>query len=112
MNFPPSPSVGATVTGVYGEVYTWDGSAWTLTEEQTGSGVAVRPATAQRFTSGSGTYTPPAGISWIKVRMVGGGGGGGGTIGGGGAVPEPGTFALLGTGLAGLATQLRRRFAS
>lgn len=34
--------------------------------------------TVQKFTSGSGTYTTPAGVSWIRVRMVGGGGGGGG----------------------------------
>lgn len=33
--------------------------------------------TIQRFTSGSGTYTPTAGTSYIRVRMVGGGGGGG-----------------------------------
>lgn len=34
--------------------------------------------TVQTFTSGSGTYTTPAGVKWIKVRMVGGGGSGGG----------------------------------
>lgn len=34
--------------------------------------------TIQTFTSGSGTYTTPAGVKWIKVRMVGGGGSGGG----------------------------------
>lgn len=33
--------------------------------------------TVQRFTSGSDTYTPAAGTSYIRVRMVGGGGGGG-----------------------------------
>lgn len=33
--------------------------------------------TVQRFTSGSGTYTTPAGVRWIRVTMVGGGGGGG-----------------------------------
>ena len=36
--------------------------------------------TTQSFTSGtSQTYTTPAGVKWIKVRMVGGGGGGGGS---------------------------------
>lgn len=34
--------------------------------------------TVQKFTSGSGTYTTPAGVVWIRVRAVGGGGGGGG----------------------------------
>lgn len=33
--------------------------------------------TQQRFTSSSGTYTTPGGVSYIRVRMVGGGGGGG-----------------------------------
>jgi hypothetical protein len=33
--------------------------------------------TIQSFTSGSGTYTTPAGVKWIRVRMAGGGGGGG-----------------------------------
>ncbi|WNV09947.1 hypothetical protein [Tardiphaga sp. 709] len=34
--------------------------------------------TIQRFLSGSGTYTTPAGCLWIEVLLVGGGGGGGG----------------------------------
>lgn len=33
----------------------------------------------QKFTSGSGTYTTPAGVKYLKVRMVGGGGGGAGS---------------------------------
>ncbi|PWU11831.1 MAG: hypothetical protein C5B47_00275, partial [Verrucomicrobia bacterium] len=40
--------------------------------------ISVAP-TIQRFTSGSGTYTTPAGVKYIRVRMVGGGGGGGGS---------------------------------
>lgn len=39
--------------------------------------LALANPTVQRFTSGSGTYTPSAGIRYIKVRMVAGGGGGG-----------------------------------
>jgi hypothetical protein len=46
----------------------------------------VNPSpTIQKFTSGSGTYTTPSGVKYIRVRLVGGGGGGGGggTSGGG-----------------------------
>lgn len=35
--------------------------------------------TVQTFTTGSGTYTTPANVLYIRVRMVGGGGGGGGS---------------------------------
>ena len=35
--------------------------------------------TVQKFTSGSGTYTTPSGVTWIEVEMVGGGGGGSGS---------------------------------
>lgn len=35
--------------------------------------------TVQTFTSGSGTYITPAGVKYIRVRMVGGGGGGSGS---------------------------------
>lgn len=35
--------------------------------------------TIQKFTSGSGTYTTPSGVKYIKVELVGGGGGGAGS---------------------------------
>ena len=41
--------------------------------------------TVQVFTSGSGTYTSPAGVKDIRVTLVGGGGGGGGINGSGAA---------------------------
>lgn len=46
--------------------------------------------TVQRFTSGSGTYTTPANVKYIKVTLVGGGAGGGGAAGSGGS-PTSGT---------------------
>jgi len=42
------------------------------------------PPTIQKFTSGSGTYTTPAGVLYIRVKQVGGGAGGAGSGGGGG----------------------------
>lgn len=60
--------------------------------------------TVQKFTSGSGTYTKPLGVSYIKVKMVGGGGGGGGgggtgaTAGGSGGSSTFGTSLLEATG--------------
>ena len=49
----------------------------------TGAGaMAVRDLkspTVKKFTSGSGTYTTPAEVLYLKVRMTGGGGGGGGS---------------------------------
>jgi hypothetical protein len=39
--------------------------------------LALANPTVQRFTSGSGTYTPSVGIRYIEVEMSGGGGGGG-----------------------------------
>lgn len=49
--------------------------------------------TVQRFTTGSGTYTPPAGVRQIRVRMVGGGGGGGASATNGGANGTTTSFA-------------------
>jgi hypothetical protein len=40
-------------------------------------GISVVP-TVQRLFSGSGTYTTPANVKWIRIRLLGGGGGGGG----------------------------------
>lgn len=42
----------------------------------TGGGSSTTP-TVQKFTSGSGTYTTPASVKWLRVRIAGGGGGGG-----------------------------------
>jgi hypothetical protein len=59
---------------------------WYVFQYTRASGLPLVPLTTptvQRFTTGSGTYTPTAGTVRIKVRMVGGGGGGGGTQGGG-----------------------------
>lgn len=53
--------------------------------------------TIQKFTSGSGTYITPNGVSYIRVRMVGGGGGGDGTAGGGGG--GTGTASTFGSSL-------------
>lgn len=60
-----------------------------LTQQGTGSTSAVpvwsslssafTAPTVQKFTTGSGTYTTPAGVLYIKVKAVGGGGGGGGS---------------------------------
>lgn len=36
------------------------------------------PPSRQIFTSGSGTYTKPSTVKWIRIKMSGGGGGGGG----------------------------------
>jgi hypothetical protein len=57
------------------------GTTGTLTVARGGTGQITLSAfvpTVQKFTSGSGTYTTPAGVTWIRVTMVGGGGGGGG----------------------------------
>lgn len=35
--------------------------------------------TIQKFTSGSGTYTTPANVLYLKIKMIGAGGGGGGS---------------------------------
>lgn len=40
---------------------------------------ALQAPTRQIFTSGSGTYTKPAGVLWLRLRMVGAGGGGSGS---------------------------------
>jgi hypothetical protein len=66
--------------------------------------------TFQTFLTSSGTYTTPAGVKYIKVRLVGGGGGGNGggnngTAGNGGAGGNTtfGTSLLTGSGSSGTA---------
>jgi hypothetical protein len=58
--------------------------------------VLTTAPTVQRFTSGTGTYTTPANVKWIKILDVGAGGGGGGsgttTTGGTGGTGGSSTF--------------------
>jgi hypothetical protein len=60
---------------------------------------AQKTPTIQKFTSGSNTYTTPAGVSYIKVRMVGGGGGGAGSGTTAGTPATSGTASTFGTAL-------------
>jgi hypothetical protein len=43
LTFPSNPNVGDTVTGEYGEVYTWDGTKWTITVSEGGGGIELGP---------------------------------------------------------------------
>lgn len=87
---------------------TFSAAAGTTTNQAVNYGqVFGIPRTIQKFTSGSGTYTKPAGCVAIKVRMVGGGGGGSGsgtsgqTIGGNGGTSTFGTSLLTALGGSG-----------
>lgn len=75
------------------------------------AGTTVAPAwtsftapTVQKFTSGSGNYTTPAGVLYIKLKMVGAGGGGGGSgtagAGGNSSVGQTGGDTTFGTSTA------------
>lgn len=69
----------------------------------------AKTPTIQKFTSGSNTYYTPAGVTYIRVRMVGGGGGGGGGAntstsggtGGNGSATTFGTSLLIANGGSG-----------
>lgn len=62
-----------TLAGNWSARFTNNGTSWDVVAISSGQTVP----TVQRFTSGSGTYTTPAGVKWIRVRMLGGGGGAG-----------------------------------
>jgi hypothetical protein len=55
--------------------------------------------TVQKFTSGSGTYTTPAGVKYLKVKVIGGGGGGGPSGTSGGSAGTAGNNSTFGTSL-------------
>lgn len=87
----PSGSVTSVVISTGSLVLTSQGASgnWLVT-----SGPTPALRTTQKFTSGSGTYTTPALVRQILVRMVGGGGGGagGGTSPGSGGTGGTTTF--------------------
>lgn len=55
--------------------------------------------TVQKFTSSSGTYTTPANVKYIRVRLIGGGGGGGGSASSGGGTGGTGGNTTFGSSL-------------
>lgn len=60
-------------------------------------GQGQAPTTTTISSGLSGTYTTPAGVQWIRVRMVGGGGGGGGSGSGtSGSAGNPGGSSVFG----------------
>lgn len=64
------------------------------------NGMTLRKArTRQILTSGSGTYTTPAGVLYLQVRMVGGGGGGVGSGTGAGTASGNGGDTTFGSSL-------------
>ena len=77
LNFtcPSSGTIGLRVTSAGNSLYHYLDDAF-LGEAATAKVIPL--PTVQRFTSGSGTYTTPINVKYIKVRGVGGGGGGGG----------------------------------
>lgn len=110
---------------------TLPGATGTVLLNNTANNQSTTAPTVTTYTSGSGTYTVPAGVRWLRVRMVGAGGGGQGggstsgtnataggattfgssflTCNGGGAVtsisgsPDLGGSATIGAGATGLA---------
>lgn len=57
--------------GTSGNILQSNGTTW--------QSVAYKVPTLQIFTAGSGTYTTPAGVLYLKIKLNGGGGGGGGS---------------------------------
>jgi len=67
--------------GTNGQVLTTNGTGALSWTSKTSAGAP----TVQTFGAGSGTYTTPVGVTYIKVKMVGSGGGGSGTGAGAGS---------------------------
>jgi hypothetical protein len=63
--------------GTDGQLLTADSTQTLGVKWNSFGSLGIKP-TIQTFTSGSGTYTTPVGVAYIKVKMVGGGGGGAG----------------------------------
>jgi microcystin-dependent protein len=99
--------------GGVGEVLTSDGSGGVSFAPATGGGggggigINIAP-TIHKITSGSGTYTTPAHVSYLRVRMVGGGSGGGGSSdgNGNGGLGGSGSYSAFGSNVANGATNV------
>lgn len=105
----PATPVDPTVTPVNaskGSLYVSNSTAKVYIKQDAGSTTnwsligagSSTPPSIRVLSSGSGTYTPTTGSSWIKVRMVGGGAGGAGS-GNPGNAGTDGTDTLFGSDL-------------
>jgi hypothetical protein len=86
---------GATNRGLVIAVYYYPNSSQQVV---TVSSIPTSP-TITKLTSGTGTYTPPVGTTYLKIKMVGGGGGGSGSGTSGGAGGATGGVSTFGTSL-------------
>jgi len=68
--------ISGSPTPTSGSPLTWYISSATVYDHD--NSPKIQSPTQTIYTSGSGTYTVPTGVKWLRVRMVGGGGGGGG----------------------------------
>lgn len=91
-NSPPTNLVLGPGTTVVGHLATWANTTGNLLAD--GGAVTNTPPQTTVYTSGSGSYTPPASALYLYVEMVGGGGGGqgGGTSPGSGGTGGATTF--------------------
>jgi len=78
--------ISGSPTPTSGSPLTWYISSATVYDHD--NSPKIQSPTQTIYTSGSGTYTVPTGVKWLRVRMVGGGGGG---AGGGTTNPAGGT---------------------
>lgn len=105
----------AVITNTQATAGTWASAGTVLA---VGNFASLRKSlvpTIQTFTSGSGTYNTPEGVTYLRVRIVGGGGGGSGSMtsaGSTGTAPTAGGDTTFGTvltsgggGLAGRGSQ-------
>lgn len=61
--WPSTPAVGDTIEGPYGEVYTWDGLAWTITAGGAGGGTSVEVGDTPPASPG------PGALWWDTVNV-------------------------------------------
>lgn len=102
-----SNATSAFTEGLVFEVYFFPTTSQTVVNINQQMGPTV-----QKFTSGSGTYTKPAGVTMLRVRMAGGGAGGFGSGTVTGTAPTDGADTTFGTSLLTAGKGLKGSFGS
>ncbi len=92
-------STAAGTTGQFFKANTGSAPTWQSFTAPTISFVSVGAHTGGFSANATGTYTTPAGVSYIKVKMIGAGGGGSGSGTAGGGTGTVGASTVFGTSL-------------